>query len=242
MLAQPFDLVIVDVNMPRMDGFSFLRALRRSAPDVATLPALMITTEAGEQDIDDARSCGREFLSRQAGFGGRPAAPCRRAHGSAGMNALHEQFITEARELIHQATDDLIAMEREGFRARADRSRLSRLPYAQGFRGRGRSAGDESDAACRGRPACRDPCEEARCHLGHHRPGAGLSRPGVAMGGRLRSRMDRCQPMPAMTRESMAATAAGAAFRVRAPRGWQQRLGGSGRRSRAPRCRSGSPA
>ncbi len=31
------------------------------------------------------------------------------------MNALHEQFIAEARELIHQATDDLIAMEREGF-------------------------------------------------------------------------------------------------------------------------------
>jgi two-component system, chemotaxis family, sensor kinase CheA len=31
------------------------------------------------------------------------------------MNALHEQFIVEARELIHQAVDDLIAAEREGF-------------------------------------------------------------------------------------------------------------------------------
>ena len=31
------------------------------------------------------------------------------------MNALHEQFIVEARELIHQATEDLIATEREGF-------------------------------------------------------------------------------------------------------------------------------
>jgi two-component system, chemotaxis family, chemotaxis protein CheY len=60
-LAQPFDLVIVDVNMPRVDGFSFLRTLRRSAPDIATLPALVITTEAGEQDVDTARAAGANF-------------------------------------------------------------------------------------------------------------------------------------------------------------------------------------
>jgi two-component system chemotaxis sensor kinase CheA len=31
------------------------------------------------------------------------------------VNPLHEQFVIEARELVHQATDDLIAMERDGF-------------------------------------------------------------------------------------------------------------------------------
>ncbi len=31
------------------------------------------------------------------------------------MNDLHEQFVAEARELIQQATDDLIVLEREGF-------------------------------------------------------------------------------------------------------------------------------
>ena len=31
------------------------------------------------------------------------------------MNALHDQFVAEARELIQQATDDLVAAEREGF-------------------------------------------------------------------------------------------------------------------------------
>jgi two-component system chemotaxis response regulator CheY len=60
-LAQPFDLVIVDINMPRMDGFSFLRTLRRATPEVATLPALMITTEGGEQDIGEARVAGANF-------------------------------------------------------------------------------------------------------------------------------------------------------------------------------------
>jgi two-component system, chemotaxis family, chemotaxis protein CheY len=54
-------LLIVDVNMPRMDGLSFVRALRRRAADVATLPALIITTEDGEQDRADARAAGANF-------------------------------------------------------------------------------------------------------------------------------------------------------------------------------------
>jgi two-component system chemotaxis response regulator CheY len=60
-LAQAFDLVIVDVNMPRMDGFSFMRALRRGAPELATIPALIISTESGQQDIDDSRNAGANF-------------------------------------------------------------------------------------------------------------------------------------------------------------------------------------
>ena len=60
-LAQTFDLVIVDVNMPRMDGFSFLRALRASANVAASLPALVITTEAGKQDREDARAAGASY-------------------------------------------------------------------------------------------------------------------------------------------------------------------------------------
>ena len=60
-LMQPFDLAIVDINMPMMDGISFVRSLRRSAPEVAILPVLVITTEAGEQDIGEARKAGANF-------------------------------------------------------------------------------------------------------------------------------------------------------------------------------------
>ena len=60
-LTQTYGLAIVDINMPRMDGISFVRSLRRSSPDVASLPALMITTEAGQQDIIDARTAGANF-------------------------------------------------------------------------------------------------------------------------------------------------------------------------------------
>ena len=60
-LSQRFDLLIVDVNMPRMDGFTFLRSLRCGANDVAGLPALMISTEAQMQDITEARAAGANF-------------------------------------------------------------------------------------------------------------------------------------------------------------------------------------
>lgn len=46
----PPDLLLVDVNMPRMDGYTFLRAVRREAP-LRDIPAIMISTE---READDA--------------------------------------------------------------------------------------------------------------------------------------------------------------------------------------------
>lgn len=55
-LASSFDLYLVDVNMPQMDGYSFLRALR--AEDIAQAPAIMVSTEAEDGDRRQAIEAG----------------------------------------------------------------------------------------------------------------------------------------------------------------------------------------
>lgn len=47
---QSYDVLIVDVNMPKMDGLSFLRELRAS-PKLGQAPAIVISTEDEEGDL-----------------------------------------------------------------------------------------------------------------------------------------------------------------------------------------------
>lgn len=53
----PYDLYLVDVNMPRMDGYAFLRELR-ALPAALQAPALMISTEAQAQDASAGFDAG----------------------------------------------------------------------------------------------------------------------------------------------------------------------------------------
>jgi two-component system chemotaxis response regulator CheY len=59
--AMAVDLLIVDVNMPQMDGLTFLRLLRKKATAVAAIPALITSTESGASDFAAARSAGANF-------------------------------------------------------------------------------------------------------------------------------------------------------------------------------------
>jgi two-component system chemotaxis response regulator CheY len=61
LLTAPADLLIVDVNMPQMDGFTFLKILRRQEALIASIPAVVISTEAKLEDQDAARAAGANF-------------------------------------------------------------------------------------------------------------------------------------------------------------------------------------
>ncbi|HEY4276000.1 MAG TPA: response regulator [Rhizomicrobium sp.] len=58
LLQDRFDFVIVDVNMPQMDGISFLKVLRRQSLPLASIPAIVISTEAEAHDSAGARAAG----------------------------------------------------------------------------------------------------------------------------------------------------------------------------------------
>jgi two-component system, chemotaxis family, chemotaxis protein CheY len=57
------ELIIVDVNMPQMDGLEFLRRLRGELG--LTMPALVISTEGQESDRAAAREAGGNAYLRK---------------------------------------------------------------------------------------------------------------------------------------------------------------------------------
>lgn len=58
------DLILSDVNMPKMDGIEFLRQLQASDP-AKSIPVLMITTEGSEQRVMEAISLGARGYIRK---------------------------------------------------------------------------------------------------------------------------------------------------------------------------------
>ena len=57
MSKEQFDAIILDINMPRMDGLKFLQEMR---PDeaYASTPVIVLTTEGLEEDRDRAMELG----------------------------------------------------------------------------------------------------------------------------------------------------------------------------------------
>ena len=59
-LAGRFDLLLVDINMPQMDGYEMVRRLRED-PGLYAVPVVTISTEAEDADIVRAYRAGANF-------------------------------------------------------------------------------------------------------------------------------------------------------------------------------------
>ncbi|MGH2516452.1 MAG: ATP-binding response regulator, partial [Ktedonobacterales bacterium] len=57
--AHPFDLVLSDIMMPRLDGFALLRALRGN-PATRTLPVILLSARAGEEAAGEGMDAGAD--------------------------------------------------------------------------------------------------------------------------------------------------------------------------------------
>lgn len=88
------DLVVCDLQMPGMDGFAVLRALR-AAPDLAGIPVVAVTAYAMVGDRDRVLAAGfdgyiskpldpQRFVAQLAAFMGI-AAPARISNGEPGL-------------------------------------------------------------------------------------------------------------------------------------------------------------
>jgi two-component system chemotaxis response regulator CheY len=68
-LQAPFDLYLVDVNMPKLDGYGFLRELRQQ--DIPQMPAIMVSTESEARDeLQACRAGANSYLIK-------PVSPAR---------------------------------------------------------------------------------------------------------------------------------------------------------------------
>jgi two-component system chemotaxis response regulator CheY len=80
-LKSPFDLYVVDINMPKLDGYGLLRELRQQ--EIAQQPAIMISTEA---------AAGDERMAYQAGANSYLVKP-----------VLSSQLLSHVRLLLGEA-------------------------------------------------------------------------------------------------------------------------------------------
>jgi len=60
-LDNDIDLYLVDVNMPIMDGYSFIQDLRKQEKQ-KTIPIIMVTTQAKEEDKINAYQVGSNLF------------------------------------------------------------------------------------------------------------------------------------------------------------------------------------
>lgn len=65
--AHPIDLLLLDINMPEMDGLTLLERLR-TTPEYAALPVIILTASGQDDDRQRAEELGANgFLNKPTG-------------------------------------------------------------------------------------------------------------------------------------------------------------------------------
>jgi CheY-like chemotaxis protein len=61
--TQELDLIVIDSSMPDMDGYDFVRWLRREAPEASVFtPVIMLTGHAARGVVEKSRDSGANFV------------------------------------------------------------------------------------------------------------------------------------------------------------------------------------
>ncbi|MEH6676192.1 response regulator [Phenylobacterium sp.] len=61
--SREIDLIVCDTAMPDMDGYDFVRWLRREGPEEARFsPVIMLTGHAARSTVESSRDCGANFI------------------------------------------------------------------------------------------------------------------------------------------------------------------------------------
>ena len=97
-----FDLVLLDVMMPEMDGLEVLRRIRERHSPVA-LPVIMVTAKSQSEDVVEALGLGaNDYVTKPVDF----AVALARANTQVGRKRA-EEGVRQANEALQQANDDL---------------------------------------------------------------------------------------------------------------------------------------
>ena len=118
LLATPYDALVLDLNLPILDGFAVARRLRAPGVRSRSLRIVGVSAHASDEDVQNARKAGMdEFLTKPVelsglvrALAGEPSLKRGAGSGSSRMaSRLHQMFRADApaqRDALREALED----------------------------------------------------------------------------------------------------------------------------------------